>query len=748
MISIFQQSIRKSLILIVFISILPALGIIIYSSLERRNHQIEHAGYEVMRMAESAAEIQNRIAFSARQMLVSMAHTQEVLERDLEACTRLFRDMLTLNPGFYNIVVTDASGDILAAALPFASVNLSDRKHFRDARDSKSFSAGEFIETRIDPEPAFPYAYPVLDEKGDFKGIVAAVTSLRGYQNFFENIALPPGSFIGMTDHQGRRLFRVPADPEIFPLGVPIRPEVWQVLSGQEKQQSFVEHLSDKSLQVISYHKLQLSEDHSPYMYMVVGMPRSEVLAMSTYELSRYVALLLAAWFMAFGLAWLLGDLTIVKKFTRLQKVSDQLAKGDLSVRTGLEYSGGEIGRLARSFDSMAQQLAMDIARREKARDELRASEEKYRILVNGLPDVIMLFDGQGRHLFVSEKVREVVDLDPGQFINKTHAELGFPEDQCKFWEEAIKKVFNIGLPLETEYTFEGKHGTTTHNWRLLPVKNPHGEVNLVFSISRDISAHKRAEQERDKLQAQLLQARKMESVGVLAGGIAHDFNNLLHVMGGNLELLDMKLAEDHPGKKRIPTIQKSMGRAAQLVRQMLQFSRKAEAKRQDMDLNQEIQHAAEMLERTIPKMVSIELDLDKEARFINADPIQVEQVLLNLATNAADAMPDGGRLIIETSNVDVDEALANEHTGLKKGEYVLMSVSDTGCGMDEETLDKVFDPFFTTKEVGKGTGLGLASVYGIVKAHEGYITCQSQPGKGTTFKIYWPAVNTKLGDD
>ncbi len=190
MISIFQQSIRKSLIFIVFISILPALGIIIYSSLERRNHQIEHAGYEVMRMAESAAEIQNRIAFSVRQMLVSLAHTQEVLERDLEACTRLFRDMLTLNPGFYNIVVTDASGNILAAALPFASVNLSDRKHFRDARDSKGFAAGEFIETRIDPELAFPYAYPVLDEKGDFNGILAAVTSLGGYQYFFENVSV------------------------------------------------------------------------------------------------------------------------------------------------------------------------------------------------------------------------------------------------------------------------------------------------------------------------------------------------------------------------------------------------------------------------------------------------------------------------------------------------------------------------------------------------------------------------------
>jgi two-component system, cell cycle sensor histidine kinase and response regulator CckA len=266
--------------------------------------------------------------------------------------------------------------------------------------------------------------------------------------------------------------------------------------------------------------------------------------------------------------------------------------------------------------------------------------------------------------------------------------------------------------------------------------------------IVRDVTDFRHAEKEREKLQSQLFQAQKMESIGMLAGGIAHDFNNLLHAMGGNLELLDRKIPDDHPGKKRIPTIRKSMDRAAHLVRQMLLFSRKLEVQRRELDLNHEIQEAATMLERTIPKMISIELNLDKEARLINADPIQVEQVLLNLGANAADAMPDGGRLIIETVNAELDQDFVRTHSGAKPGKYVLMTVTDTGTGMDKKTLEHVFDPFFTTKEVGKGTGLGLASAYGIVKAHEGYITCQSQPGKGTTFKIYWPAVNTNLDKD
>ncbi len=182
------------------------------------------------------------------------------------------------------------------------------------------------------------------------------------------------------------------------------------------------------------------------------------------------------------------------------------------------------------------------------------------------------------------------------------------------------------------------------------------------------------------------------------------------------------------------------MDRAAQLVKKLLLFSRKADIKTQVLDLNREIRDVQNILERTVPKMVNIELILDENAWPVNADPIQVEQMLLNLGSNAADAMPEGGRLIIETANAALDQDFVRTHTGAKPGKYVLMTVSDTGCGMDKETLQHVFDPFFTTKGVGKGTGLGLASVYGIVKAHEGYILCYSKPGQGTAFKIYWPA--------
>ena len=261
-----------------------------------------------------------------------------------------------------------------------------------------------------------------------------------------------------------------------------------------------------------------------------------------------------------------------------------------------------------------------------------------------------------------------------------------------------------------------------------------------------DITDSKRAEKERENLQAQLFQAQKMESVGTLAGGVAHDFNNLLQAMRGNIEMLLQSKSADHPDARRLQTVTKSMDRAASLVRQLLFFSRKIEFNKVRVDVNREVRDVVQILNRTIPKMITLELHLESAVWIVSGDPVQVEQVLLNLASNAVDAMPGGGRLVIETGNVVLDEDFVKKHPGSIAGSFVLLSVTDTGYGMDKEVLGHAFDPFFTTKEVDKGTGLGLASAYGIVKAHGGYIQCYSEPGEGTTIKIYWPAVQDNEG--
>ncbi|MFN2269028.1 MAG: PocR ligand-binding domain-containing protein [Desulfonatronovibrio sp.] len=265
------------------------------------------------------------------------------------------------------------------------------------------------------------------------------------------------------------------------------------------------------------------------------------------------------------------------------------------------------------------------------------------------------------------------------------------------------------------------------------------GRALRMVGTHTNITERKNAEEAQKKMQGQLVQAQKMESVGMLAGGIAHDFNNLLHAISGNIHLLSKDKLEDDPDIKRIKSINKSIERAGQLVSKLLIFSRKAETHRKKLDLNREVKEASAILERTIPRMISIELKLSNDNPLINADAVQVEQVILNLGSNAADAMPDGGRMLIETKKVHVDK---DRYLGLAPGDYAALSVSDTGEGMDKETTQKIYEPFFTTKEAGQGTGLGLASVYGVVKAHNGHITCYSEPDQGTIFTTYWPAIS------
>ncbi|SMP39228.1 PAS domain S-box-containing protein [Desulfonatronum zhilinae] len=272
------------------------------------------------------------------------------------------------------------------------------------------------------------------------------------------------------------------------------------------------------------------------------------------------------------------------------------------------------------------------------------------------------------------------------------------------------------------------------------PRYSPIGDQDRVIAVVRDISERKAAEKEREELQAQLLQAHRMESVGILAGGVAHEFNNLLHAISGNMELLLRDKPADHPDAHRLRAMSKSLDRAGQLVRQLLLFSRKAESRRMRVDLNQEVECLVRMLEQTISQNIVLDLRLYPLVWPLFADPVQIEQVLLNLAKNAADAMPEGGRLTIETRNVLLDDDFVRAHPGSTSGRHVLLSVTDTGCGMDEKTCEHIFEPFFTTKEVGKGTGLGLATAYGIVMAHGGYIHCASKPDQGATFRIYLPA--------
>lgn len=247
---------------------------------------------------------------------------------------------------------------------------------------------------------------------------------------------------------------------------------------------------------------------------------------------------------------------------------------------------------------------------------------------------------------------------------------------------------------------------------------------------------------ERKNLENLLIKSQKMEAIGTLAGGIAHDFNNLLQVICGYSEILLADMKEDRD-RNSVEKILASGKRGSELVKSLLAFSRKVEPQFAPVVLNREIIELHELLSRTIPKNIKIDLHLDKDVPAIMADPSQIGQIIMNVAVNARDAMPDGGTLTIETRVQEIDKTVASKHPEVKPGPYVTLTVTDTGTGIDNKTVGRIFDPFFSTKEVGKGTGLGLATVYGIVKQHKGYITCHSEIGEGTTFRIYFPIAET-----
>ncbi|MCX5885831.1 MAG: ATP-binding protein, partial [Proteobacteria bacterium] len=247
----------------------------------------------------------------------------------------------------------------------------------------------------------------------------------------------------------------------------------------------------------------------------------------------------------------------------------------------------------------------------------------------------------------------------------------------------------------------------------------------------------KKAEEEKARLEAQLRESHKMEAVGLLAGGIAHDFNNILTAIIGYASLLQMKMKEDDPLRPYLEQILTSSQRAASLTQSLLAFGRKQIINPRPVKANDIITKTEKLLVRLIGEDIDLKTTLTNEDTTVMADSGQIEQALMNFATNSRDAMPQGGHFMIETQRTFIDDDYVKTHGYGKPGEYVLISVSDSGTGMDEKTREKIFEPFFTTKEVGKGTGLGLAMVYGIVKQHNGYINCYSEPGKGTTFKIY-----------
>ncbi len=383
--------------------------------------------------------------------------------------------------------------------------------------------------------------------------------------------------------------------------------------------------------------------------------------------------------------------------------------------------------------------ISRDITERKQAVEKLRDSETKYRRLVDNCPDILYIFSEQKGGVFYSRQVENLLGYSIDYLYSHplVWSQSIHPDDLAN-----VRQVFNEAAPCKPfvlEYRLRDAQG----NWRWIYDRSiaryqQNGDT-LIEGLATDITERKRMEAENARLEAQLRQIQKQEAIGQLAGGVAHDFNNILAAMMMNIGFMEQNPKLDETTQESLKELLAEAERAASLTRQLLMFSRKSVMEKKALDMNEVVANLLKMLGRLIGEHVSIRFERANGLPLVEADQGMIEQVLMNLAVNARDAMPDGGKLVISLKIVPVGAEGIKGKVDVLPGTFVCLSVQDTGCGMDQATLNKIFEPFFTTKEVGKGTGLGLATVYGIAALHKGWVEVESEVGQGTTFRVYLP---------
>jgi len=446
----------------------------------------------------------------------------------------------------------------------------------------------------------------------------------------------------------------------------------------------------------------------------------------ATLEKTKLVGAALGA--LAVVLALLVGLSTsrsILRPLRSLEAAVAGIRSGDLSARAHVA-TGDELGALGESFNRMGEELGRNVAERKRAAKELRGSRERYRAIFEANPQPLWVEDAESLAvLAVNEAAATNYGYSHEELLSMKSSDLRpstappAPEGE----KDAVVQRRKDGTTIFVEIA--------THDILFAERK-----ARLV--LAHDVT-------QRTLLEEQLRQAQKMEAIGQLAGGVAHDFNNLLTVILGYTDILLGNLRGDDSSHALLEEVQKAGNRAASLTRQLLAFSRKQVLEPKVVDLNETVGSVQTLLRRLIGEDIALATALSPRLSHVRVDQGQIEQVLMNLAINARDAMPRGGKLTIETANVELDAHYAESHPEVRPGPYVLLAMSDTGTGMDEQTKARIFEPFFTTKGVGKGTGLGLSVVHGVVRQSDGHIAVYSEKDRGTTFKIYLPPAEKEL---
>ena len=722
-------SLRLRLVALVGFCLLPALAFILHAGARERREAVGGVRESCLQSARMVALEHEELFVSARSLLTVVSELPHVQEGNWTAASRTLAKLTESDARYANLGVIAPDGNVVASAVLFpGTMFLGDRTYFRRAMETGTFAVGDYQVGRISGKPSINVAMPLLDERGDVRVVVFAALDLGWLNRRDVHARLPERSMFTIIDNGGKVLARHPLVVGEDWIGRDVAGHDAVATMLARREGGLEARGLDGKQRIFGFTELPTSTG-APGGVVYIAIERDIALAKARTALAQSLVALLAIALIAVVTALTLGELLVLRRLRRLLRVVRRLAVGDLRARTGTAPGGGELTELERAFDEMATSLA--------GRDEqLRDAEERYRRLVEEVPAIFYVArDDEGRTFtFVSRQV-ERLGIPPSDLVGRSGAWSGLlhPDDREGVLQEYLRCRAQR-RPFTAQYRLARGDG----KWCWLSdtcVFSTPEEPPWCRGFLLDVTAARLSEE-------QFLQAQKMEAVGRLASGVAHDFNNLLTVVSGYAQVLVAQTSRDDPRLGDLEELQAAAQRGTELTQQLLSFARKQTVEPVLVDVNAVVTGTQRMLRRLIGADVEVNVVLGADLPAIKADPAQLEQALVNLVVNARDAMPQGGTLRLSTSTVEIEEDEARLRAGVRPGRHVVVAVSDTGSGMDPETQAHIFEPFFTTKPPGKGTGLGLPSVYGIVTQHGGHVVAESEPGVGTTFRLYFPAAS------
>ncbi len=722
-----RGGLRVRLVVLLLLAVLPAVLFAAYAMVDARQSAVLDAQEKSARAADSLGIYAEHPIAQARQVLSAVAVASFVRHGSPEEISDFLADVHAENPEFSSLLVTGPEGRVIAGSVALPSLpDLSDRDYVRQVQETNAFSVGSYSVGRATGKPILTMGQPILAEDGSLLGVVVTGIELEVFGSFGDSADLPDGASFSVVDRNGTVLMRHPDPPSWIGKTVGDSALGELMLAGA----SGSSELSgpDGVTRLYSYTPVPGAEGA---VFVAVGVPRSVAYASVSEVVLRFAVGMAVVVLLVTLAGWLGADVLVLRSVRRLVTAAQGLDGGDLSVRAGADGGSSEIGQLARAFDSMADTIEQRTA-------ALGESEARYRTMVESSPNGIIVHQG-GRIVFANREAARMAGASASaDIVGRSVAEFVHPDSRDLILRR-LEEAYRSGEPQDMEEMRLLRLDGSEVEVEVVSIPLVYGETTAMNTIIRDISDRKRAEEALRESQERSESAERLEAVGRLAGGVAHDFNNLLTAIIGYADIGRSQSPEDPVLRVALEEIQTAADRAAALTQQLLAFSRRQPLQPRVLDLNLVTESTSGLLRRLIGADVQLALKCMEGLWPVEADPGQIEQLITNLVINARDAMPEGGKITVESANVELGEECAHTHPDSRPGLYVMLAVSDTGAGIDAEALPYIFEPFFTTKEVGKGTGLGLSTVYGIVKQSGGDIRVRSEPGQGTTFNVYLP---------